>query len=81
MNDDAFDTAAFGLQPGETSDVVALASGAAILQVEDRQADRAYTDTQLRAVQDRALEDWYNAQRDSDAVERSWDSTMVPASQ
>jgi parvulin-like peptidyl-prolyl isomerase len=36
MNDDAFDTAAFALQPGETSEVVALSSGAAIIQVEDR---------------------------------------------
>jgi len=81
MNDDSFDEAAFALQPGEMSGVVALSYGYALIEVLDRQTDMAFTESQLSAAQDRALEDWYNTQRNSVDVVRSWDSTMVPVSE
>ncbi len=52
------ETAAFALEPGGVSDVVATPLGYAIVRVEERDPQRALDDDQLRAVRDAAVRTW-----------------------
>ena len=52
------ETAAFALEPGGVSDVVATPLGYAIVRVEERDPQRALDDDQLRTVRDAAVRAW-----------------------
>ncbi len=52
------EAAAFALEPGGVSDVVATPLGFAIVRVEERDPQRALDDDQLRAVRDSAVRTW-----------------------
>jgi parvulin-like peptidyl-prolyl isomerase len=57
----AFDDAAFGLQAGQTSDVVQTSRGAEIIQVLERDPSRPLSDSQLDELRRRRYQDWLSA--------------------
>jgi parvulin-like peptidyl-prolyl isomerase len=57
----AFDDAAFGLQAGQTSDVVQTSRGAEIIQVLERDPSRPLSDSQLDELRRRQYQDWLSA--------------------
>jgi len=73
-----FEEAAFSLRPGELSDIIETQFGFHILQVEDYDPARAMDASELEQARQDAINAWYKAQRTSDNVVRSWNSTMVP---
>jgi len=80
QGDQAFDDAAFALQPNQVSNVIqGTYGGYYIIQVLERDANRKMDDTQLSQKQSSALNDWLTQQRSSSAVKRFWSSDKVPA--
>jgi parvulin-like peptidyl-prolyl isomerase len=59
----AIEDAAFGLQPGQTSDVVPNGSSFEIIQVVERQADRPVPADQLTLQRSQAFNTWLSSQR------------------
>lgn len=57
----AFDDAAFGLQAGQTSEVVQTSRGAEIIQVLERDPSRPLSDGQLDELRRRRYQDWLSA--------------------
>ena len=75
---DEFDGAAFALQPGEVSDLVATDYGYHIIKVEERDPNRPLDESLLDYKRSRALASWLSEQHNSEAVQRFWSSDKVP---
>ncbi len=67
---DAFDAAAFALQPGQLSDVVADSGSYEIIQVLERDPNRPLTPDQLDAAKQKAFSDWFSEKETSPEVRR-----------
>lgn len=61
--DPQIEQAAFSLQPGEFSDVIATLAGFHILRVLEREANRPLSPDALLTLQEQALQDWLKQQR------------------
>jgi len=61
--DPQIDQAAFRLQPGEFSEVIATPAGFHILRVLERESNRPLSPDALLKLQEQALQDWLNQQR------------------
>ncbi|NLD71972.1 MAG: hypothetical protein GX649_04565 [Chloroflexi bacterium] len=70
---EAFDEVAFGLEDGALSEVVQVGTNYEIIQVLEREADRALEEDDLARVQNQAVADWFGAARTSPEVERLLD--------
>ena len=73
-----FEQAAFALQPGEVSDLVATDYGYHLIKVEERDPNRPLDAGLLDYMRSRALANWLSQQRNSEAVQRFWSSDKVP---
>lgn len=76
-----FEDAAFALQPGEISDPVSTSYGYHVIQMVERDANRAWDESTLSDKKSAALEDWLTTQRQSDGVQSFWTSAAVPPSE
>ncbi|MBV9172169.1 MAG: peptidylprolyl isomerase [Chloroflexi bacterium] len=79
IQDKAFDDAAFALQAGQLSNVVADAGSYQIIQVLERDPSRAVAPDQLQTLRSKAFNDWLSSARSSPDVklqlsqsERDW---------
>jgi len=72
------DEGAFALQPGQVSGMITTTNGVYLIKVEERDANHPLDASGLGAAQNQAIQDWFDKQRSSPAVVRSWDSTMIP---
>jgi parvulin-like peptidyl-prolyl isomerase len=70
---DAFDTAAFALQPGEISQPVQTEFGWHIIKVVDRQENRPFTDSQYSTAVDHAQKAWLDSQREAGSIKTDYD--------
>ncbi|MGC8855870.1 MAG: peptidylprolyl isomerase, partial [Anaerolineae bacterium] len=61
--DSQIEQAAFRLQPGEFSEVIATPAGFHILRVLEREANRPLSPDALLQLQEQALQDWLNQRR------------------
>uniref|UniRef100_A0A7C2WFE6 Post-translocation molecular chaperone n=1 Tax=Thermorudis sp. TaxID=1969470 RepID=A0A7C2WFE6_9BACT len=73
---EAFDAAAFSLQPGEVSDPVKTEYGWHIVTVLERENDRPLTVEMLQALRQRAFNTWLEKQRESSEI--SWRAGLHP---
>ncbi|NIV37456.1 MAG: hypothetical protein GWN58_50975 [Anaerolineae bacterium] len=64
------ENAAFGLQPGQTSDVIQLGGGYHIIQVVERDAARALSPDDQLALRQTMFDDWLAEKRASATIER-----------
>jgi parvulin-like peptidyl-prolyl isomerase len=66
--DRPFEEAAFALQPGQRSDVVKGANGYHIIEVLERDPNRALPDSQLQSLRQKAGSDWLDSRHSSSDV-------------
>jgi hypothetical protein len=75
----AFEDAAFSMQPGQISAPVQTQYGWHIIKVLDFQANRALTDDQISQLQDDAVNNWLKEQEASMKISSQLDPTPTPA--
>lgn len=73
-----FENAAFALEAGQTSAPVQTSYGYHIINVIERDPNRALDETTLESKKSTALDDWLAVQRTSSAVTSYWSSAKVP---
>jgi parvulin-like peptidyl-prolyl isomerase len=73
-----FEEAAFALQPGQTSEPVKSSYGYHIINLIERDPNRALDEATLEQKKASAVDDWLATQRTSDAVKSYWSSDKVP---
>jgi len=76
-----FAEAAFALDPGSISEPFQTEFGWHIVQVIERQDDRAMTDEQIQKVQDARLQEWLDERRAGMNIESDIDATPTPFAQ
>ena len=68
LSDTAIETAAFALQPGQSSDIIQTQAGYEILYVVTRDPARSLSPDALLTLQERALQDWLTQRRNESTI-------------
>ncbi|MFO7696582.1 MAG: peptidylprolyl isomerase [Anaerolineae bacterium] len=76
---EAFEAAAFSLEPGTISEPIATTYGYHIIEVLERDDNRALEGDALATYQNTQLQAWYTERTTSEDVVRKWSVDMVPA--
>lgn len=73
-----FEDAAFALEAGQTSEPIKSSFGYHIINVIERDPNRALDEAGLESKKSTALDDWLSSQRTAGVVTTYWSSALVP---